>query len=463
MKLDGDSAPLAATPDSLVNTGPLVAGTRVRCELTDRRVIVHGVMGGTPSRKATVSPTWTTGLPPVTLDGQAGMTAPLPYDSNNGWTPIPGQRVYVVSTDFGYIIGGPLNESGPVYLNQIPIQHSSAWGTHATYYPPTATKTADGIVMLQGALVRVDGAATNADEVIGTLPVGMWPDYDLVFICDYYTGAPTALTIKADGTICARESLTSGQTGYLALGNIAFPAAGVASWTKASTPGFAYVNGFTSLLSDSHGNYGEPRFWVDTYGFVWGQGILQGGNTHADDTTMLAVPDKFRATNMNHVITTSNNRMGLLGTEPTPYATNPNIGIKWKTSTQSSGWISLCGLTGYEQLGTTHNWQAYPGAGTWTAYNNGFTPPAFLVLPNKMVRVRGLFASSSGNSQIGVLPVGARPVPDAVHTAGNPSARAATNNSAHIEANPNGTDWETALFNSNAWFSMDIRQFALGG
>lgn len=47
MQLDGDSAPLIATPDTLVNTDLLSVGSRVRCELTDRRVIAHGVSGGT--------------------------------------------------------------------------------------------------------------------------------------------------------------------------------------------------------------------------------------------------------------------------------------------------------------------------------------------------------------------------------------------------------------------------------
>lgn len=48
VQLDGDTAPLIGTPDTLLNVGWLTVGARVRCELTDHRLIVHGVAGGVP-------------------------------------------------------------------------------------------------------------------------------------------------------------------------------------------------------------------------------------------------------------------------------------------------------------------------------------------------------------------------------------------------------------------------------
>jgi hypothetical protein len=42
IRLDGDTNPLPYTPDSLIDPLALTVGTRVRCELTDRRVVVHG-------------------------------------------------------------------------------------------------------------------------------------------------------------------------------------------------------------------------------------------------------------------------------------------------------------------------------------------------------------------------------------------------------------------------------------
>lgn len=42
IKLDGDTAALPGSPDSLIDPRELIIGDRVRCELTDRRVVVHG-------------------------------------------------------------------------------------------------------------------------------------------------------------------------------------------------------------------------------------------------------------------------------------------------------------------------------------------------------------------------------------------------------------------------------------
>lgn len=42
IRLDGDTTALGYTPDTLVAGTSLTLGTRVRCEITDRRVIVHG-------------------------------------------------------------------------------------------------------------------------------------------------------------------------------------------------------------------------------------------------------------------------------------------------------------------------------------------------------------------------------------------------------------------------------------
>lgn len=40
--LDGDTAPLAMTPDSLIDPANLAVGDRVRVELTQRKAVVHG-------------------------------------------------------------------------------------------------------------------------------------------------------------------------------------------------------------------------------------------------------------------------------------------------------------------------------------------------------------------------------------------------------------------------------------
>jgi hypothetical protein len=46
VKLDGDTTALAFTPDSLVDPATLVVSSRVRCELSERRLVIHGKAGG---------------------------------------------------------------------------------------------------------------------------------------------------------------------------------------------------------------------------------------------------------------------------------------------------------------------------------------------------------------------------------------------------------------------------------
>lgn len=46
VRIDGDTAELPVTPDSLIDPTSLVVGDRVRCELAGRRLIVHGRQAG---------------------------------------------------------------------------------------------------------------------------------------------------------------------------------------------------------------------------------------------------------------------------------------------------------------------------------------------------------------------------------------------------------------------------------
>lgn len=74
VKLDGDTAPVPITPDCLVAPDALWVGARVRCELSSRRLIVHGA-----SQVA--------GIPSGTVAMTARTTAPA------GWLLCQGQAV----------------------------------------------------------------------------------------------------------------------------------------------------------------------------------------------------------------------------------------------------------------------------------------------------------------------------------------------------------------------------------
>lgn len=42
VQLDGDTSPIGFAPDSLVDPAELNVGDRVRCEISARRLIIHG-------------------------------------------------------------------------------------------------------------------------------------------------------------------------------------------------------------------------------------------------------------------------------------------------------------------------------------------------------------------------------------------------------------------------------------
>ena len=46
VRLDGDTTALTFTPDSLIDPLSLAVGSRVRCEISERRVVIHGTAGG---------------------------------------------------------------------------------------------------------------------------------------------------------------------------------------------------------------------------------------------------------------------------------------------------------------------------------------------------------------------------------------------------------------------------------
>lgn len=53
VQLDGDPAPLALIPDCLVDPASLAVGNRVRVELSQRKVVIHGKNNGFPEYKPT--------------------------------------------------------------------------------------------------------------------------------------------------------------------------------------------------------------------------------------------------------------------------------------------------------------------------------------------------------------------------------------------------------------------------
>lgn len=90
IKLDGDTAALGITPDTLVNPAYLLVGDRVRVEMTQRKVIVHGRVSGEidSNRGSTALRDATYGVPGSSVPAQVALANQKVawYNTDLGWT-----------------------------------------------------------------------------------------------------------------------------------------------------------------------------------------------------------------------------------------------------------------------------------------------------------------------------------------------------------------------------------------
>lgn len=151
IKLDGDSAPLALIPDSLVDPATLAAGDRVRVELSLRKVVVHGVSKGVPERGTTAQRV--ARYPDPTTDAQRVALANRRvqwFNTEKGWwesyfTSITtGLTVQPLRTTSGWY---PMAGSGP---RRRVIGAGGQARTNGQGYTNWSTTDADGVYIGKG-------------------------------------------------------------------------------------------------------------------------------------------------------------------------------------------------------------------------------------------------------------------------------------------------------------------------
>ncbi|UDL15889.1 minor tail protein [Microbacterium phage Pumpernickel] len=198
------------------------------------------------------------------------------------------------------------------------------------YADAQAQRLPSGIVVLSG--LPGQGTVTT-DTVIATLPEGFRPDTDMIF--------PTlngnnwrAITVAANGEIRVRANTVNT---FVSFDGIAFPAAGVATWTDigAAGSGSSFANSWGPHVNAS---WGTPAYWKDPYGLVWFRGLLTGGSTAADNTNMVTMPATHRSALQQHYPAASSEQFGLVGARATD-------GLNYKNGTLGTAWISLGGVT----------------------------------------------------------------------------------------------------------------------
>lgn len=351
----------------------LLTDTRDRLTIVERRLRGVGFIGDTAQVKAQLDPIYR-GPGPAKVDFGDGAGLVGPYSWQTPYVP-SGSRTVTVA--FRRDASGALT---PIIIgqddgNKLPITLATGWGTYndATSdnkwaAPTVSQRLSSGIVVLSG-LIRNNGSYA-AGSLIAQLPPGHRPDSAMVFGINSNDFAKY-LTIHPNGDISFGEGPIT--TSWISLDGIAFPAAGVATWTPFDPQGTAgsdhtLANGWTNFISGG-GSYGLASYWKDPYGFVWLSGMLKGGAT-ADNTIMANLPTSHTAYKTHHIATASavagntTSFFGVIGhgiTVP---------GVSYKAGSVGNVWVSLSGATLVTPDAWNNNpWQQMVLANGWLYYN----------------------------------------------------------------------------------------------
>ncbi|MBX3309715.1 MAG: hypothetical protein KF739_04680 [Cryobacterium sp.] len=289
-----------------------------------------------------------------------GQIGPLEWD-----TPyVPnGSRVVTLRP-----VGSSWRIVGQDDMGQQVLPLTNGWGTYndisVSWQWETArvTKLTSGIVVLSG-MIQKKGSITNG-ELIGTLPVGMRPDYANIFGVNNSDNSKY-VTIGSNGEIRAGEAMIAG--GYISLDGIAFPAAGVANWTFVDPAGTAgsdhtFQNGWRDYLTGG-GSYGRTRYWKDPYGFIWTAGMITGGTwTH---NTQLFTWGALRSWKTHHIATSATAALGVIG------VSKDDTGPRTRNGSVGSVWFSCSGPAFVTQEARNNNlWWDYPSkANGWVSFS----------------------------------------------------------------------------------------------
>jgi hypothetical protein len=265
-------------------------------------------------------------------------------------------------------------------------QNAVSWDRFAQ---PRAQRLHSGIVVLSGL---VAGGSTATDTAILTLPVGYRPDTDMLFPVN---NADTAkvVRVKANGEVQVQSS--SWVSGYASLDGIAYPAAGVATWTNVGDGGSSFQNSWVDFGSSA---YGVPRYWKDPYGFVWFSGLIKSGST-TDNAVMINLPSNYRTHLHARHKACSGSAFGIIGSQS-------DSGLVWKIGTTSNSWVSLGGVVIVTNDAITNNpWKPLRLVSGWANYGGSYTTAGVVRREDGLAMTKGLIRNGTVPPiQVSILP-----------------------------------------------------------
>lgn len=406
---------------------------------TDQRNVI--VRAETVSYLGTIDPLWTSGLPPVTLDGSSQVVYPLlPFDDT---MVEPGGQVLMDRTASGtyYIVSGV--RSAPSFTKQINLLPYAAtnWGDYEdfknkvaeeTYGRPKATKSSAGWVVLSGLLRKRNSSVVNG-ELVMTLPVGFRPTRDLLFPI-YSTFGSYGVSVKTTGEMNLQAPAGSLPFDF-SLANIRFNTS--VSWINMTMVSpWSSVSGYTA------------QYARDIYGVVTTRGRVQGGS---HNTNMWSPPAGYAMHTAYgdeaHMSTVHSTSAGFAyvntSKSGTPAAFKPRVGIPQ----------SIDSILYPSTAATTLVWM-FPGSmmNGWVNYNGAMPQAGFCLRPDGLVQLRGLIASGVIGQSMFRLPEGLRPKTRLIfHTPSNDGY-------GRVDVSPEG--FVTPILGSNSWVSLDGIMYA---
>lgn len=396
-----------------------------------------------------------------------------PFDWDGKYDPVGNPLVRLEGRDGKYVITGHASGNSRGGLRQIPLSSTNNWYTYglrngAQFGPVSeymeATLTPSGIVVLQGLYNARSAFGANVG-VIGTLPPDMRPDTAMIFpanMADTIGG----ITIYPDGRVVSSVAIGAGQ--FVSLSCIAFPAAGVATWTPIPTAN--YLNGYSEWGDPT---YGLARYWVDPYGVVWWAGVIKIG-TATSGTGMFTIPAAIAQPDSHHVtvaggsVTFTSIRMS--GTVTAGAATGR---ADYLSGPPTTSWISLAGLTTLTPAAlTTLNWNNINLMGLM---GNGFAPynaapglgnqmPMITKRPDGMCMSVGLVNTSAGTIGNPAFYLPERMLPSALllQQAVSNQARARIDISGRIHDTPSKSRGFMMSQGTTPWLSVDNFKWMAG-
>lgn len=308
-------------------------------------------------------------------------------------------------------------------------------------------KLSSGIVVLSGL---VQGGTLTSGTAIATLPVGMRPDTTTIFAS--FNGANwRGVGVSTAGNVYPISTLADS---YVSLDGIAFPAAGVATWTDigAAGSGSALANGYTAYNTAT---YGTPAYWKDPYGLVWFRGMLVPGTT-TTDTVMATLPATHVPVLAEHHSAVSSNQYGCVGTS--------SAGLLWKTGNVGTTYITLANVSIVTSAAISASaWVSPPFFSGWVNNGASHTALAFTRRKDGLAMAKGLVRAGSVGVGTRVSTIPIRMLPSMTCIFPRPSANAIGRIDIYGHRS-NGLEVGMTPVNSgsNAWASYDGMKWVVG-